>query len=476
MSLIIDAIKKAQQLRLKESKDPPFFREHAQKSDKRRPKKTFLWIVSIVALGGLTLAYLLGDRLLLSPMTSAPGQKAAHVDGDGIDSIVAGNEFNESRKEDTAPIPKENAQLLVDKFIEAHGEEFPTKPKTKIKKKKARDSALETEFKKPQGVDPLLREDTSTLIDRDDSPIGPKTIKKKRGKPLDEPGTGKEQDPDDSLPYPSSMKTSVAILKQGPPVKPLETKQEGAKDLSPTTARKEMATPSAPVRPSVIIPPLPQHEEVSIKPAGEKERSDRDPLIASEVLTYFNLGIASHREREFSKAIQAYQRVIELDPTYVEAYNDLGIIYQELGDFDKAYDAYRKCLQINPRYEKAHNNLGILLYLKGRYEESIQSFQKALSINPYNVESYINLGILYKKTGQTDRAIASYQKALTLSPDNGETQYNIGLLYEQLEKVDLAIRHYQKFIQLSKKTHPDLVAEVQRHLNYLMTVRTDRAR
>jgi hypothetical protein len=32
----------------------------------------------------------------------------------------------------------------------------------------------------------------------------------------------------------------------------------------------------------------------------------------------------------------------------------------------------------------------------------------------------------------------------------------------------MAIGHYQKFIQMGSKTHPDLVARVKRHLNYLM--------
>jgi len=92
-----------------------------------------------------------------------------------------------------------------------------------------------------------------------------------------------------------------------------------------------------------------------------------------------------------------------------------------------------------------------------------------LIINPNNIESHINLGILFKKQGQMDQAIGSYQKALSLNPLHGETHYNMGLLYEQLEKWDLAIHHYQTFIELSLRTHPDLVAKVQRHLSYLKT-------
>ena len=115
-------------------------------------------------------------------------------------------------------------------------------------------------------------------------------------------------------------------------------------------------------------------KSVEVKPEGEKDRP-----FPSEVLTHFNLGVQHYNQREFLKAIQAYQKVIELDSTYIEAYNNLGIIYQEMGDFDKAFGAYQKSIEINPQYEKGYNNLGIILDLKGRNEEALEAFQKALA-------------------------------------------------------------------------------------------------
>jgi hypothetical protein len=50
----------------------------------------------------------------------------------------------------------------------------------------------------------------------------------------------------------------------------------------------------------------------------------------------------------------------------------------------------------------------------------------------------------------------------------------MGLLYEQLGKIETAIGHYQNFVQMASKTHPDLVAQVKRHLNYLATIEKDK--
>jgi Tfp pilus assembly protein PilF len=219
------------------------------------------------------------------------------------------------------------------------------------------------------------------------------------------------------------------------------------------------------------LPPVTQKEEAPPKSIAVEQEGEKGHTMASDALTHFNSGVTFYNQKEFSKAIQAYQKVIELDPTYVEAYNNLGIIYQTMGDAKSAFGAYQKATGINPRYEKGYNNLGLLFLLEGRYEEALEAFQKALAINSNHIESHINLGILFKKKGQWENAIESYQKALAIDPLHKETHYNMALLYEQLENWELAINHYQQFIQLSSKSYPELVVRVQRHLNALMKAR-----
>lgn len=48
------------------------------------------------------------------------------------------------------------------------------------------------------------------------------------------------------------------------------------------------------------------------------------------------------------EAIYRWQRAVEIDPTYAEAYNDLAIAYEHEGELDKARQAYEKALEIAP--------------------------------------------------------------------------------------------------------------------------------
>lgn len=393
MSLIIDAIKKAQQLRLKELKGAPFFREYGLNGKKGEPRRKLLSLILIFGSGILLLILLL-------------------VSGDAFFSL----------------------------FIPSQARQAPLVTKEKL----SEDPGIKKIQALPQKEAPSVR------IDKTPSPVTASIDIKKKKTPTDQESRGKKR----------VDVTAVTERRETFP--------------APSPASGKVEEPLTPAGPTLEGKGEKTKAEAPPKPVSVQQEGDKSLASVSDALVHFNQGVDFYQRREFLKAVQSYQKVIQLNPTYIEAYNNLGIIYQEIGNFDKALEAYQKAIEINPRYEKTLNNLGIFFFLKNRYEESIEAFQKALAINSNNIESHINLGVLFKKQGQFDKAIENYQRAISLSPLNGETHYNIALLYEQLEKVDLAITHYQTFIQLSSKTHPDLVLKVQRHLNYLMTIRNDK--
>ena len=386
MSLIIDAIKKAQQLRLKDLKGTPFFKGPDARRGKRPMERRRLWALS--AVGFCLLLILLGSLSYsrwksqgsqsLIPVVNAPPQEAAKNNLQGL------------RKEEASASRTEWPSSWEKYETDETGGDALKKPKSKKKKKKK--TTVSTESESDKTHNPLEPED--------ETPVKPTT----------------------PLPDQPVQKPAPALSKQ----------------------------------------------EALVKPKDSELETGKHRMAASDALIHFNSGVDLYHQRDYAKAIQAYQKVIEIDPGYAEAYNNLGIIYQEAGDFDRALSAYQKAIEINPKYEKALNNLGILLYLKGRYEESIRAFQKALTLNANNIESHTNLGILFKKQGQVDQAIESYHRALAINPLHGEAHYNMGLLYEQLGNMEMAIGHYQKFIQMASKTHPELVVQVKRHLNYLI--------
>ena len=75
---------------------------------------------------------------------------------------------------------------------------------------------------------------------------------------------------------------------------------------------------------------------------------------------------------EYNQAISVYEKAIELNPEYYEAYNNLGTALKDQGKLDEAIDAYNKAISINPDYAEAYYNIGFTLQGQGKLEEAIK--------------------------------------------------------------------------------------------------------
>ncbi|HIB90987.1 TPA: tetratricopeptide repeat protein, partial [Candidatus Poribacteria bacterium] len=131
------------------------------------------------------------------------------------------------------------------------------------------------------------------------------------------------------------------------------------------------------------------------------------------------------------KAINCYQKAIQINPNLAEIHNNLGSLYQELGKTQEAMNCYQKAIQINPNLSEVHNNLGNLYRELGEYQKAINCYQKAIQINPNLAEARNNLGSLYRELGKTQEAMNCYQKAidlydhvLALNPNNSGAYSN----------------------------------------------------
>ena len=432
MSLIIDALKKAQQLRLKGPEGTPILKyPHPDNKRKRDSKKQ--WILISAGLTGLCILLFILLRPASPPLAIQNHRAAFTVER--MPSLPVVEIISPESQKEVVDLPKDEKPLPNDQTLNRTGSEQAVSEGIPYV-----GAALSTHSSHPRGE--------KVTTESNPFPNEKRRVSLIKQAAFPPPVTQKEEVPPKSIEVEREVKKDHTLTHS---VAPSPAFEGGSKEH----------------RSGSTLDPQPE-----LGPNGKPQYSGRGVEgLTSDVLIHFNSGIHFYHQREFLKAIQSYQKVIELDPTYVEAYNNLGITYQMMGDMDRAFKAYEKAIEINPKYEKGYNNLGIQLFLKDRYEEAMEAFQKALAINSDNIESHINLGILFKKRGQLEKAIESYQTALAIDPFHKETHYNIALLHEQMENFELAINHYQQFIQLSSKSHPELVSRVQRHLNELIKIK-----
>ena len=116
--------------------------------------------------------------------------------------------------------------------------------------------------------------------------------------------------------------------------------------------------------------------------------------------------------------------------------------------WDDAIDAYRRVVSIDPTYAAAWNNLGLLLHRMGRYDEARDAYESALAQDATCCEAVYNLGSLAEDRGELEEAVRCYRQALALSPDYGDAHFNLAGALARSGRADEAIAHWQRYLEL----------------------------
>ena len=158
----------------------------------------------------------------------------------------------------------------------------------------------------------------------------------------------------------------------------------------------------------------PQPTEVT--PPATAPTPTPEPTL-SEAAQHNERGIALTEEGNYEQAISEFDKAIELDPDYAEAYSNRGIAYGSQGDFDSAMTDFNKAIELDPESAEAYSNRGIAYGGQGDFDSAMTDFNKAIELDPEYAKAYYFRGITYGVKGEIAEAVSNLEKCLDLSND-----------------------------------------------------------
>jgi tetratricopeptide (TPR) repeat protein len=102
-------------------------------------------------------------------------------------------------------------------------------------------------------------------------------------------------------------------------------------------------------------------------------------LLVKELLLKGN---EYYYKKDHEKALECYNKVLEIDPNLANAWGNKGIALGELERYNEAIECYNKVLEIDPKDDRAWYNKGLALRNLKKYNEAIECYDKALEIDP----------------------------------------------------------------------------------------------
>jgi TolB-like protein/DNA-binding winged helix-turn-helix (wHTH) protein/Flp pilus assembly protein TadD len=148
----------------------------------------------------------------------------------------------------------------------------------------------------------------------------------------------------------------------------------------------------------------------------------------------------------FPKAKSAASRALELDDDLAEAHAALGAEKADFEyDWQGAEQEFKRAIQINPNYAEAHFRYAwTYLTPLGKSEQAFAEMKKALELDPFSRIYNTVFGLTYFYARKYDLAEEQFKKAIELNPDFFVTYYHFAWLHSQVGQYQNAISELSK--------------------------------
>ncbi|MCP4924487.1 MAG: tetratricopeptide repeat protein [Gammaproteobacteria bacterium] len=110
-----------------------------------------------------------------------------------------------------------------------------------------------------------------------------------------------------------------------------------------------------------------------------------------EVSQLMQTGIRALNYSTYRRALQSFDRVIEMAPEFAEGWNKRATLYYHIKEYRRSIDDIKETLRLEPRHFGAWSGLGLVSIAQENYSGALAAFKKALSINPHiaNIRRYV---------------------------------------------------------------------------------------
>ncbi len=177
---------------------------------------------------------------------------------------------------------------------------------------------------------------------------------------------------------------------------------------------------------------------------------EQDPKVID---AWFMLGNEYYRRHAYGRAIDQYQRALELKPDYDLVVINMANAYRALGRDQEAMVGYRRFMELDAGNAQIRYEAAQILIDTGKLADAQVELTHALELEPKLAAARNALGVLALKRGDLTGAEREIRAAIAERPDVRLAHYNLALLAEQQGDLQRAIAEYKMEIDLHANSY-----------------------
>ena len=126
---------------------------------------------------------------------------------------------------------------------------------------------------------------------------------------------------------------------------------------------------------------------------------------------------------DYQQRIAELEKVVANEPKNLQAWTMLANEYYDTDQAQKAINAYNKALEITPGNPNLLTDQGVMFKRIGKFDNALANFEKAQKIDPKHLQSLYNIGIVYSEDlKQPDKALKVWNHYLELDSTSPAAQ------------------------------------------------------
>jgi tetratricopeptide (TPR) repeat protein len=189
----------------------------------------------------------------------------------------------------------------------------------------------------------------------------------------------------------------------------------------------------------------------------------------AKAVQFFRDGLSFLSKDDCEKALPYFEKAIESDTSYAEAWAQSGFCNEKLGRHAEALEASKKAVSLRPSAE-SYFNIGLANFYLKQYRDAAEAYRAAIKLDPYNsADAHYALGLVYRDWGKADEEIQAYKQAIRLRPDYTVAYERLGSRYLKSKKYNEAVEVFRQLSTLKPGDAyaPNSMGEAYLELNRL---------
>jgi len=216
-------------------------------------------------------------------------------------------------------------------------------------------------------------------------------------------------------------------------------------------------------------------EELKLSKGGERTQEKKDYTAAVKKLgagDWFKEGYGLVESGKYRDAISFFNKAIDADPRYANAYSARGYAYFRIGDHPSALKDNNRALDLKPNFPSALVNRSWTLWKMRQYDKALVDTNRAIELTPDYARAYVVRSLIYLFMNNNVNAIEDSNKAIELNPNYALAYHYRGSAYRGIGRYEEALKDYQKSIEINP-ADPDVYHD--RGYAYLLMKKFDDA-